>query len=607
LLLTMGMRLQQSDATLVMSGMAQSEIGSRIASILRNNVSRQCISRPTSIAIAVTIFSLTSLAYALRPAVPQLEKNGNLALTAEAEVQIPETQKRNVGPLDWPQWGGSSARNNTPVGERIPIHWELQSGKNIRWSAMLGSESYGGVIVANGKVYAGTNNGSAYIKRFPNTVDLGVLLCFDEKDGKFLWQHSNQKLETGRVHDWPSMGICSAPMVDGDRLWYVTNRGHVVCLDTVGFHDGENDGPFYQEGLTEENDADVVWSFDMMKLNVSQHNMANCSVTCAGDLLFVNTSHGVGESHETEPNTFGPSFICLSRSTGKLLWSDNSPSPNILHGQWSSPAYSVLGGVPQVIFGGGDGYVYGFQAEGENGKSVLLWKFDCNPKDSIYKLNGATRNSIIATPVIYDGLIYVAVGENPEHGEGAGRLWCIDPTKRGDVSPTLVYNDLAPTNPIPHKRKQALDRAAGDYEMPNTNSAAIWQYVGGNTNEFKTTMHRTCGTVAIQNDLLFVSDFSGVFHCVDAKSGKPHWTHDMLAACWSSPLVVDGRVYIGDEDGDVTIFNRSPRKELLSEINLGMPVYATPIIANNTLFIAGRNRLLAIQEGTQSKPVRASP
>ncbi len=510
-----------------------------------------------------------------------------------------------IGPKDWSQWGGSSARNNTPAGIKIPLEWDSKTGINVRWSMPLGSESFGSPVVANGKVFVGTNNGAAYTTRFSSTVDLGVLLCFKELDGKFLWQHSNEKLPTGRVNDWPNMGICSAPLVDGDRLWYVTNRGEVVCLDTEGFHDGENDGPFNEERVPEENEADVVWVFDMVKqLNVLQKNMANCSVTCAGDMLFVNTSHGAGEANVFADKVPAPSFLCLSRETGKVLWTDSSPSPNILHGQWSSPAYAVLGGVPQVIFGGGDGYLYAFLAEGENGKSKLLWKFDCNPKDSVYRLNNATRNHIIAMPVIYNGLVYVAVGEDPEHGEGNGHLWCIDPTKRGDVSPTMVYNAASPKEPLPHKRKQALDKALGDFETPNQNSAAVWHYIGTDPRDFEHSMHRSISTVAIQNDLLFVPDVSGLFHCLDAKTGKPHWTLDLLASCWSSPLIVEGRVYICDEDGDVAVLQLSDKMNLLKQSNFGSAIYATPIVANDTLFVATRNRLWAIQEGAKSNPIK---
>ena len=519
---------------------------------------------------------------------------------------LAEIGKLKVGTKDWPQWGGSPYRNNTPDGKNIPTQWDVEAGKNIRWSMPLGSETYGNPVVANGRVYVGTNNGSGYIKRYPNTVDLGALLCFDEKDGKFLWQHSSEKLPTGRVNDWPNQGICCSPLVDGDRLWYVTSRGEVACLDAQGFRDGENDGSFQDEKVVADEEADILWSVNMMsQLKVSQHNMCSCSVTCAGDLLFVNTSNGVDEGHVTLPEENAPSFICLNRNTGELLWTDNMPGANVLHGQWSSPTYAVLGDVPQVLFGGGDGYLYSFAAEGEGGKSKLLWKFDCNPKDSIYLLGGrATRNHILATPVVHEGLVYVAVGEDPEHGEGNGHLWCIDPTKRGDVSPTLVYNSKDPAQPIAHKRLQALVEKDGDFERDNPNSAAIWHYVGNNPEEFETTMHRTCGTVAIKNDLLFVADFSGVFHCLDVKTGKAHWTYDMFAASWASPLIVEDRVYIGDEDGDIAIFKLSSEMEQIGEINMGSAVYTTPIVANDTLFIANRNRIFAIQEGAQSEPVK---
>ncbi len=508
--------------------------------------------------------------------------------------------KMNVGPHDWPQWGGSPLRNNTSDGTNIPIEWNTKTGENIKWSMPLGSETYGNPVVANGKLFVGTNNGAGYLKRYPSKVDLGVLLCFDAETGKFLWQHSSEKLPTGRVHDWPNQGICSAPMVDGDRLWYVTSRGEVVCLDSAGFHDGENNGPVKDEPNQNTDEADVIWKLNMMtELKVSQHNMCSCSVTAVGDMLFVNTSNGVDESHIAIPQVAAPSFICVDKNTGKVLWTDNSPGPNVLHGQWSSPSYAELGGVPQVLFAGGDGWLYSFEAP--TGK--LLWKFDCNPKESLYLLGGrATRNHLIATPVIYDGLVYVAVGEDPEHGEGNGHLWCIDPTKRGDVSPTIVYNSSDPKKPVPHKRLQALVAKDGDFERDNPNSAAVWHYVGANPEDFAQSMHRTCGTVAILDDVLYLADFSGLVHCVDAKTGKPYWTHDMLAASWASPLIVEGRVYIGDEDGDITVFKASKELEVLAEFNMDSAVYTTPIVANNRVYIANRNRVFAIETGAKSEP-----
>lgn len=519
------------------------------------------------------------------------------------EMALQEIAEKEVGPKDWPQWGGWSGKNNTPSGENIPTTWDVDSGENIVWTANLGSQTYGNPVVANGKVYVGTNNGGGHLARYPDSVDLGCLLCFEEATGKFLWQASSPKLPTGRVHDWPLQGICCAPYVEGERLWYVTSRGEVACLDTEGFLDGENDGPFTAEVNENKNEADIIWRFDMMDtLGVSQHNMCSCSVTCAGDLLFVNTSNGLDESHINLPAPDAPSFMCMNRNTGKVLWTDKSPGTNILHGQWSSPTYSVLGGQAQVLFCGGDGWLYSFVPEGDgNGNSKLLWKFDCNPKESKWILGGrGTRNNLIATPVIYDGMVYVAVGQDPEHGEGDGHLWCIDPTKRGDVSPTTVVD--ADGNPVPHRRLQALDESRGEKEIPNENSAVIWQYSavdsdGNGRMSFEETLHRSCGTVAIKDDILFIADFSGLFHCLNARTGEPYWTYDMFAAAWGSPLIVDGHVYIGDEDGDVAVFELSTEKnEPIEENNMSNAVYSTPVVANDTLYISNKSTLFAIRK-----------
>lgn len=542
------------------------------------------------------------------------EKSEKFNPTKEALLRISEM---DVKPLDWPQWGGSSLRNNTPLGKDIPTDWDVQTGKNILWKAELGSQTYGNPVVANGHVYVGTNNGGGRIARYPSNqniqVDLGCLLCFDEKTGEFLWQHSSPKLASGRVHDWPLQGVCCAPYVDGERLWFVSSRGEVLCLDTQGFRDGENDGPYKIEDNEAKNEADVIWSYDMMgQLGTSQHNMCSCSVTCAGEILLVNTSNGLDESHINLPAPNAPSFFAIDRNTGKVLWTDKSPGTNILHGQWSSPTYAVLGGREQVLFAGGDGWLYSFDPKGDGkGNSKLLWKFDANPKDSKWILGGrGTRNNLIATPVVYDGMVYLAVGQDPEHGEGQGHLWCIDPTGEGDVSPTLAQD--AQGKPLAHRRIQAVDTKQGEKIVTNPKSKAIWHYDwhdadGNGKDDFEEVMHRSCGTVAIKDDLLYIADFSGLFHCLDARQadedGKPtvHWTYDMFSAAWGSPLIVENKVYIGDEDGDVSIFELSKKQNQIAEINMDNSVYSTPIVANNVLFIANKNTLYAIKEGATLK------
>ena len=529
-----------------------------------------------------------------------------LGLIALASASVP------AGRADWPQWGGSPARNNAPDGKNIPVEWKVgkfdrktgrwlgETAENILWVASIGSQSYGSPVISGGKVFCAANNGSGYLSRYPAEVDLGCLLCFSQRDGRFGWQLSREKLKAGQEVDWPDVGICCSPLVEGDRLWLVTNRGEVACLDADGFFDGQNDGPYKSEPSTDRDEADVVWFFDMMdKLGVVQHNMAACSVTSAGNLLLVCTCNGRDDMADEIPAPEAPSFIALDKRTGKLIWADNSPGRNILHGQWSSPAFAVLGGQPQALFAGGDGWLYSFLAKpAEGGKPKLLWKFDCNPKAAKWEAGGqGERNNIIATPVVYDGLVYIATGQDPEYGEGPGHLWCIDPTKRGDVSPELVVDREG--KPVPPRRVQAVDKQAGELLKPNPRSAAVWHYAENDANgdgqlDFEETMHRTLGIVAVKDNLLVIADLAGLVHCLDAKTGKVHWTHDMLASVWGSPLMVEGKIYIGDEDGDLVVFQLSPKLKLLATNDMGGSVYSTPVVADGVLYISTRDHLIAI-------------
>ncbi|NLS91254.1 MAG: PQQ-binding-like beta-propeller repeat protein [Planctomycetaceae bacterium] len=515
---------------------------------------------------------------------------------------------------DCPQWGGTSQRNNAPDTGTLPDSWDVgqfdfrtgewknETAENIRWMAKLGNESYASPVIAGGRVFCATNNGAGYVKRYPAEVDLGCLLAFNLADGSFLWQHSAEKLKEGRDVDWPDQGICCSPMVEGDRLWIVTNRGEVVCLDTEGFHDSENDGPCQSEVSQDRSESDVIWIYDMMgELGSRQHNMACCSVTAAGNLLLVGTSNGVAGDEETIPAPEAPSFIALDKTTGNLIWADASPGQNILHGQWGSPACAVLGGVPQAIFPGGDGWLYSFLAERTDDKKArLLWKFDCNPKDTVWEGGGqGDRNSIIATPMISGGLVYITTGEDPESGEGQGDLWCIDPTRRGDVSSHLVVD--AQGKPVAPRRYAAWDEAAGEKIVPNENSAAVWHYRGEDVDDdgkfsFEETMHRGLGSAAVRDGLLVIGDFSGLVHCLDAKTGSVYWTHDMLATMWGGPLLADGKIYIGDEDGDVVVFKLAKELEIMNELNVGNSVYSSPVAVGNTLYISTRSHLFAIAE-----------
>jgi outer membrane protein assembly factor BamB len=447
------------------------------------------------------------------------------------------------GTGNWPMWGGTPDRNMVSDMKGLPGEWDIKTGKNVKWVAKLGSQSYGNPVVADGMVFAGTNN---ELLRDPGQAgDRGVLMAFRESDGEFMWQHTHAKLESGRANDWPFQGVASSPLVVGNRLYYVSNRGVVFCVDTQGFRDNENDGPFKDEKLTRPVDADVVWSFDMMEqVGSYPHNLSNSSPVFWNDRLFVSTSNGQDESHVHVPSPKAPSIIALGKDSGDLLWEDNSVQERILHGQWSTPSVGTIGGVAQVISAQGDGWVRGYEAA--TGKK--LWEFDTNPKDSVWP---RTRNEVIATPVVYKDRVYIANGQDPEHGEGVGHFYAIDGTKRGDI----------------------------------TKTGLVWHF---------DKIRRSISTAAIQDDIVYIADFSGFLHCIDVNTGKEYWVHDVLAAVWGSPFVVDGKVYLADEDGDVVVLQHGKEKKVLAEMNMGSAVYATPVPAHGALFINNRNELYAL-------------
>ena len=178
-------------------------------------------------------------------------------------------------------WGGTPDRNLVSNMKNAPTEWDVKTKKNIKWVAELGSQSYGNPVVAGGMVFVGTNN---ELLRDPKQGgDRGVLMAFRESDGQFLWQHTHAKLEAGRANDWPFQGVASSPLVEGEILYYVSNRGVVIALDIQGFRDNnENDGPFKDEKLTGQNDADVIWTFDMIEeVGSYPHNLSNSSPVVA--------------------------------------------------------------------------------------------------------------------------------------------------------------------------------------------------------------------------------------------------------------------------------------------------------------------------------------
>jgi outer membrane protein assembly factor BamB len=487
---------------------------------------------------------------------------------AEDKKPAPPAEVK-AGTRSWPMFGGNVRRNlanNVETG--IADTWSVKKGKpqkNVKWSVKLGGKSLGGPVVVDGRIFVCTNR-SHHPK---DREEKGVLLCFRETDGKFLWQAVHDKLE-GDDAGGQGCGIASTPCVEGNRLWYVNNRWEVVCADVAG---DEATGK-----------AKILWTLDMIKdLKVYPGGLAGslsiCSPLLVGDLLYVVTANGVDSKGKT-PAPDAPSFVALNKNTGKVVWKDSSPGKNIMDGQWSNPVAAEVNGAWQVVFPGGDGWLYSFEAK--TGK--LLWKFDCNPKKADFKPGGrGTRGFPVATPVIWDNKLYVGIGRQPDDGNGEGHLWCIDIVKASmkDKDP-LPVNDNSDPKVVANKDSGLVWHFGGSIEPAPEDGGR--EYVFG----------RTLSTVSIHDGLVYAAELTGYLNCLDAKTGKKYWEADLKGDTWSSPFYVDGKVYLGANNGNMFVYRHGKEMKKLATIDMSESLQTPPVAVNGVLYVANGYNLYAI-------------
>ncbi|MCB9664623.1 MAG: PQQ-binding-like beta-propeller repeat protein [Alphaproteobacteria bacterium] len=479
---------------------------------------------------------------------------------------------------DWPWWGRDASRNMVTKdaaprtfvpGDFVPgtETVDMATTRGVRWVAKLGSQTYGNPTIGRGVVLVGTNNAAE--RRHDLTGDYSVLLAFDEDDGDLRWQLTVPKLGSGKVNDWEFLGICSAAQIVGDEAYVVTTRGEVVGLDLDGHADG-NDGfdgeAAYMQGpgapvpsLDPAIDADLLWVYDVpAELGVFPHNASSNSILVLGDRLFLGTSNGVDWTHTDIPAPFSPAMVAVDRVKGTLLAEEASGiSEHTLHSNWSSPTWVPAGKdtSAMVLFGGGDGFLHAFAPEpvDDGGLQVFreLWRVDGNLPEyravdgaPVKYATPAGPSEFIATPVYAEGLIFAAIGQDPEHGPGKGLLTAVRP----DGSVAWRYPDL----------------------------------------------HRSISTVAVHKGIVYASDYDGNLHAIAAKDGTQLWVHETGAHIWGSPLVAGRYVYLGDEDGILHVLRTGRKLKVESQISLPAPIYSSPVVANGVLYVATQTHLYAV-------------
>ena len=473
---------------------------------------------------------------------------------------------------DAPQWGAAWTRNLASDESHLPESLDKGVGGNLRWSAELGTETYSTPVVAKGRVFIGTNNHNP--RNTNHLADSGVMMCFDEKTGHFLWQMVVPKRIEDPYFDWPNTGMSSPATVEGKRVYTVTNRGEVACLDIDGLSNG-NDGPytseaqhFVQKGQPAEalasTDADFIWLLDMVPAaGIWTHDGQHCSILIHGDYLYVNTGTGVDNTHKVIRAPDSPSLIVVDKKTGRYLARDDEHiAPDVFHCTWSSPTLAKVDGRELIFFAGGNGRIFAFEPLKKSPQAGVVatlkkvWQLDFDPsapKQEIHKYlsNRKESPSNIYGMMVFDaGKLYVAGGGDWFWGKNEAWLKCIDPHRAGDITATNI------------KWSAPLGR-------------------------------HTMATPSIQGGLVYVTDSQHFVRCIDQGTGEEVWNHDTGGEMWASAMVADGKVYVGTRNGQFWILKAGRTKSVLYHTDLGSPISSTAVAANHTLFVTTNTRLYA--------------
>lgn len=473
------------------------------------------------------------------------------------------------------QWGEKYTRNMISSETNLPGTFNPETGENIKWTVSIGSHGYATPVISKGKVLIGANNAD---ERNPlHEGDRGTLLCLNESDGSLCWQLVVPRIEGDRHNDWPMIGICSPPTVEGDRVYVLTNRSEILCLDLNGQADG-NDGPFQGEGWymarSEEfasevtlKDADIIWSFDMrLQLGMSPHDSPHASILIDGDFLYLNTCNGVNYRHLETCSLDAPSLIALDKNTGRLVAKDDEHfGPRIFHSSWSSPAMGEVNGQKLIFYPGPDGILYAFEALSQTTSREKVqtfkkvWWFDADPTAPKQNIHEYLKNreespiNFMGMPVFYNNRIYVTGGGDIWWGKKEAWLKCIDATKTGDI----------------------------------TKTGEIWS---------QPLEDHSASTPAISKGLVYVTDCGKNLHCIDVETGNKYWEHKLDRDSWSSALVADNKIYVGSRGSDFWILDEGKNLNVLDSKKLDSPIHSSPVAANGVIYISTMRKLYALEK-----------
>ncbi len=361
----------------------------------------------------------------------------------------------------------------------------------------------------------------------------------------------NWNLEQGKNILWktevPKPGMSSAVIWE-NRLFLTgadESSRHIYCFET------DTGGLLWQHDVDgicgsppEDKLPDVMESAGLAAPTVTTDGRYVAAIFATGDLVCVNVQ-------------------------GKRIWAKNLGVPNNPYGHASS-----LISHENLLF---------VQYDQDEGSELLA--FDLSSGNPVWQV----KRGVISwsSPLLIDNngrmeLILTnakAVDSyDPKTGELLWHVKCLS----GEVAPSAAYAD-------------------GVVYVANEYACASAIYVGNHGSEPKIlwqwdeTLPDAASPLA-NEDYLIVPSGYGVVTCLDAKTGGVLWEHEFDDGFYSSPILVNDRVYVIDLSGTMQVFKMEDEFELLGTSEIGEDAYATPAFVGDRIYIRGVAHLFCIGE-----------
>jgi outer membrane protein assembly factor BamB len=333
----------------------------------------------------------------------------------------------------------------------------------------------------------------------------------------------------------------------------------------------------------------------------------------------------IGADHK---HTF--KVIAVDRNSGKILWEavawEGTPYDNRHRkSSFASSTPTTDGKLVYAFFGTEGLYAYDF-----NGK--LAWKADLGKLGTVGMGTGTS-------PILFENLVIVQCDE--ENGESSF-IVALDKKTGKEVWRTPRKVQVSWATPLLVRTPKRAELVTSGTEFVISYDPAtgkeLWRHKGVESNAIPSpvansdTVFLVAGFPAkiamaiklggsgdltgtpnvpwtyakgtayvpspiLYGDYLYLTTDRGILTCIDAKTGELKYEGGRIpipATFTASPVAFEGKILLTSEDGDTFIVKAGPKHEVLGTNSIGEAVYASPAIADGSIFIRGEKNLYRI-------------